>query len=175
MTAQVVDDAQQTVSDGTPGELRLAGPQVTGGYFEDPERTAGAFVLDGGDTYYRTGDRVVRDPHTGTLAYLGRTDHQIKVRGFRVELGDVEAAVRDVLKIDTVVALGWPKNAAGADAITVFADADAIARGPTTRALRARLPGYMVPKKIIATRDFPLNANGKVDRGALMQRLEEGA
>ncbi len=176
MIVRVSDAAGGEVPRGEPGELLMTGPQMTLGYWEDAPRTAEAFVVPAGEerTFYRTGDRV-RHPEGGPLIYLGRVDNQIKIMGYRVELGEVEAVLRDLSGADVAVAVGWPRTASGADGIVAFvgapdADADAL-----LAAARPRLPGYMQPSAIHLVDTFPLNANGKVDRNALVARLEAEA
>ena len=112
----VVDEDLREVDPGCDGELLLAGPQVAPGYWEDPEKTAAAFVVpaDREEIHYRTGDRVRRPADSGEpLSFLGRVDHQIKVLGHRVELGEVEAALREESGVDAA-AVGWPPSDSGA-------------------------------------------------------------
>jgi amino acid adenylation domain-containing protein len=165
----------QEVAPGEAGELLVAGPQVALGYWEDPERTAAAFVVpDGrGEVFYRTGDRVRRPrDRDRPLTYLGRSDQQIKVRGVRIELGEVEAAVREATGVDAVVAVGWPPNETGFDGIATFVGAPDLDVSATRAQLAERLSPQMVPRRIVALAELPLNANGKFDRGALRRSLE---
>jgi len=104
------------------------------------------------------------------LVYLGRLDNQIKVLGHRVELGEVEAVVRDLSGVDGVVALGWP-NGRSADRIELFLEADSFDTQPLMDQLKTKLPPYMVPQRIQVLRRFPLNPNGKYDRRALETML----
>lgn len=172
LEARVVDEELRSVQPGEAGELVVAGPQVALGYWRDPERTARAFVRIPGEegTFYRTGDRV-RWPREGPLVYLGRMDNQIKVQGYRVELGEIEAVMRRVSGAESAVAVGWPRTASGADGIVGFVgvpdgDADAI-----LEKVCGCLPGYMQPSTIRLVSMFPLNANGKIDRAALVREL----
>jgi acyl-CoA synthetase (AMP-forming)/AMP-acid ligase II len=160
---------------GADGELLIAGPQVALGYWQDPERTAAAFVVPPGHTerHYRTGDRVRRPASGDALCFLGRTDSQIKVLGRRVELGEVEAAVREASGVDAVVALGWPLTATGAGGIVAFVGDVAVDTDGVLATVRRRLPDYMVPRRIHLLNEIPLNANGKMDRSALRRMLEE--
>ncbi|MCB9591976.1 MAG: amino acid adenylation domain-containing protein [Sandaracinaceae bacterium] len=173
MVVRVSDESFHEVPRGEAGELLMTGPQMSLGYWEDAERTAAAFVVPPGETrtFYRTGDRV-RYPEGGPLVYLGRVDNQIKIQGYRVELGEIEAVLRDVSGAEVAIAVGWPKTASGADGIVGFVGepkADPIA---VLSAARERLPSYMQPSAIHLVDTFPLNANGKVDRKALIARLE---
>ncbi len=176
MQTLIVDESLQEVPSGAEGELLMTGPQLTLGYWRDPEKTAASFVIPSGkDTlYYRTGDRVRRMTNTQSqpLVYVGRVDHQIKVLGYRVELGEVEAAVRIESGADTVVALGWPVSASGADGIVAFMSKATPDAETIIRQLKSRLPSYMVPHKLYPLSEFPLNSNGKVDRTALFKMLE---
>ena len=172
--ALVVDEELREVEPGGDGELLVAGPQVTPGYWRDPEKTAAAFVVPPGreEVHYRTGDRVRRPRGEEPLAYLGRLDHQIKVMGHRVELGEVEAALRELSGVDAAVAVGWPRTESGADGLVAFlgepeTDVEAL-RG----ALAERLPDYMVPRRFELLPALPLNSNGKFDRRAMLDLLE---
>ena len=174
MQALIVDQDLREVENGTDGELVMTGPQLTLGYWQDNERTRRAFVrVPGTDkTFYRTGDRVRRRGPHQPLLYLGRLDSQIKVLGHRVELGEIEAAVRRASGLDGVVALGWPVSESGADGIEVFLQTEAFDRGSLVARLRSILPSYMVPRNVWLLSHFPLNANGKFDRSALLKRLQ---
>ena len=106
------------------------------------------------------------------MVYLGRMDNQIKIQGYRVELGEVEAVLREVAGVDIAVAVGWPRNASGADGIVAFvADPECDGAQICQRAA-ARLPGYMAPREVRCIAQFPLNPNGKIDRKALLESLE---
>jgi acyl-coenzyme A synthetase/AMP-(fatty) acid ligase len=170
MTALVADDDLREVPVGDAGELLMTGPQLSAGYWEDPEKTEAAFVVPPGlmQTFYRTGDRVKRRSPGQPLLYLGRVDNQIKVQGYRVELGEIEAAVRDLAHTDTAVAIGHPMGPAGAEGILVFMGPATVEPGSVKAALQAKLPRYMHPSDVIPVAGFPLNANGKVDRAALL-------
>lgn len=175
MTAIVVDDGLREVAPGEDGELLLTGPQVTLGYWQDAEKTAAAFVVPPGfdEVYYRTGDRVRKPADGGPLTYRGRVDHQIKVLGHRVELGEIEAAIREETGADGVVAVGWPPTPAGAGGVVAFVGELGHDVTKTLDALKARLPNYMVPRELRLLDELPLNANGKFDRKALTRLLEE--
>ena len=146
----------------------MTGPQLTRGYWRDEEKTARAFVSIAGrnDIYYRTGDRVRRSGPDKPLIYLGRLDNQVKVLGHRVELGEVEAVVRSLSGVDAVVALAWP-NGSNADGIELFLEAEKFDTELLMKQLKAKLPYYMVPRRIRTLPRLPLNPNGKYDRKAL--------
>jgi amino acid adenylation domain-containing protein len=174
MQALIVDEQLREVEDGRDGELLMTGPQLSLGYWQDEEKTRQAFVsVPGKDgIYYKTGDRVRRPALNKPLVYLGRLDNQIKVLGHRVELGEVEAAVRQVSGLEGVVALGWPTTERGADGIEVFLEADRFDTNALATRLKEKLPAYMLPRNILVLCRFPLNANGKYDRKALQLILE---
>jgi amino acid adenylation domain-containing protein len=175
MRALVVDSELREVDAGETGELLVAGPQVTPGYWEDPERTAEVFIVPPGQSerFYRTGDRVRRPVNGRPMTYLGRLDHQIKVRGVRIELGEVEAAVREATGVDAVVAVGWPVSTTGADGIVAFIGDAGVDVSAAKAALSDRLPGAMVPRRFELLDELPLNASGKFDRKRLLESLEE--
>jgi len=173
MEALVVDETLKEVRPGEDGELVMTGPQVSRGYWRDAAKTAEAFVHVPGKqgTYYRTGDRVQRPIGDESLVYLGRLDHQIKIQGYRVELGEVEAALREEAGIDLAVALGWPVTRSGAGGIVGFIADKAMDIAALREKLKKRLPLYAVPRVIHVLSEFPFNPNGKVDRTALLKRL----
>ena len=175
MRALIVDEQLREVEDGTAGELLMSGPQVALGYWQDEARTRQAFVRVAAKNgiYYRTGDRVRRSAVDKPLVYLGRVDNQIKVLGHRVELGEVEAAIRQVSGLEGVVALGWPVTESGADGIEVFLETDGFDTKALAMQLKEKLPVYMLPRHILGLDRFPLNANGKYNRKALRLILEK--
>jgi amino acid adenylation domain-containing protein len=174
MSTLVVGDDLREAQPGEAGELLLSGPQVVAGYWNDEGATSRAFVSIDGRSYYRTGDRVRRPTADGPLRYLGRLDNQIKVLGHRVELGEVEAAIRDETGVEAVVAVGWPQAPSGASGIAAFVADERVDSAALTAALARRIPGYMVPREVRLLPELPVNANGKWDRAALIRLLDEG-
>ncbi|MEQ8692717.1 MAG: AMP-binding protein, partial [Pseudomonadales bacterium] len=170
MKAIIVDESLREVPVGQAGELLMTGPQLSDGYWQDAEKTAAAFVVppEHEDLFYRTGDRVKRVSESAPLLYLGRVDNQIKVQGYRVELGEIEAVLRDVAEADVAIAMGYPEGIEGAEGIIAFVSPTTVADKEVLARAAAHLPGYMQPKDLIRVEDFPLNANGKVDRKALL-------
>jgi len=152
----------------------MSGPQVALGYWKDQVKTSAVFIKPPGREaiYYRTGDLVRRPVGSCPLIYLGRIDHQIKIHGSRIELGEIEAILREAAGVDKAVALGWPVTASGADGTVAFLETSNADVNAVLQAVKARLPGYMVPREIRLIAEFPLNSNGKVDRKALMDFLE---
>jgi len=173
VTAHVLDEAGQPVPTGTSGELHLGGIALARGYLGRPELTARAFRT-GLDPHapstrlYRTGDLVRRHPD-GTFEFLGRTDHQVKIQGFRVELGEIEEQLRRIPQVNDAAVLTEQSAATGSTRLVAYLEAPALR--PPVRELRARLaeqlPGYMIPAEFRATDRFPLTAHGKLDRAAL--------
>jgi amino acid adenylation domain-containing protein len=175
MRFKLVDEQLQQVAAGESGELIMAGPQLTLGYWRDAEKTAAAFVVPPGEseTFYRTGDRVSQPTPDGPLVFLGRLDSQIKIRGYRVELGEIEAVLRREANVDAAVALGWPLAASGgAEGVVAFIDDDSVDTSAVIRQMGDRLPRYMLPREIRVVSEFPLNPNGKIDRKALRAMLQ---
>jgi amino acid adenylation domain-containing protein len=178
MHAIVVDDGLKEVAPGEEGELLLTGPQLSLGYWQDPEKTVAAFVTPAGqkDTYYRTGDRVRRPiTHEEPISYLGRIDHQVKVLGHRLELGEVEAVLRREPGVETAVALGWPLTTSGASGVVAFVTGTRVEGDVIRTSLQGKLPSYAVPREVRVMSQLPLNVNGKVDRKALRSILEVSA
>ncbi|HLL47574.1 MAG TPA: condensation domain-containing protein, partial [Longimicrobiaceae bacterium] len=169
----VLDDRLEPVPAGVPGQLYLAGVGLGRGYLDRPGLTAGRFLPDPfsatpGERMYRTGDRVRWLP-CGTLEFLGRADHQVKLRGFRVEPGEVAAALLEHPAVQhAVVALR--DDAAGGKRLAAYVvpvRPDAVGEPELRAHARARLPEYMVPAAFVLLERLPLSPNGKVDRRAL--------
>ncbi|RKH92150.1 amino acid adenylation domain-containing protein, partial [Corallococcus praedator] len=172
-TVYVLDARLEPVPVGVPGELFLGGDGVARGYVSRPDLTAERFVPDAqgttpGARLYRTGD-LARWREDGTLEFLGRIDHQVKVRGFRIELAEVEAALREQPGVQEAAAV-VREDVPGDKRLVVYAMPRAGHTLETARmreALRQRLPEYMVPSVFVTLATLPLNPSGKVDRKAL--------
>ena len=167
----VLDARMQPVPIGAVGELYIGGEGVSPGYWNRPELTAERFLSDPfqpGERIYRTGD-LARYLPDGELVCLGRIDDQVKVHGVRVELGEVEMALRSLSGVRDAVVTPW-KDANG-DIQLVAHIIPAEPDGPATAAIRAhlrqRLPEVMVPPHIMFCTAFPLTANGKIHRARL--------
>lgn len=174
-TRVAIADQDGRATEAGPGELLLAGPQVAPGYWKDPERTAAVFVDApdiGPGPWYRTGDLVSRGS-SGDLMYHGRLDDQIKILGNRVELGEIESALRRVSGGAPSVALGWPRTAAGAEGIVAFMVADELDEEDVVRRCRDLLPDYMIPSRVHRLDGLPLTTSGKADRRRLAELHEE--
>jgi D-alanine--poly(phosphoribitol) ligase subunit 1 len=172
--AIVVNEELALAAAGEQGELCIAGPQLTPGYWRDPERNRRAFLdrpCGGGSArYYRTGDLVVCDPD-GDFYFCGRLDHQVKANGYRVELGEIEHHARELMggRACVVVAGG---NRSGSQELSLIIEGEPADSVSVLGALRSRLPGYMIPARIVSMPRLPMNANGKIDRVALQRRIE---
>lgn len=157
------------------GELCLAGSQVTDGYWNDREKTQRQFVRfpeTGGTLWYRTGD-LVRRGENGCLYYLGRIDHQVKIRGHRVELQEIELVVRKASGAEQVVAVPWLVTDGIAGAVVAFlCGVSNVDELQILTCCREAMPDYMVPRKIYLLKEMPLNSNGKIDRKELVKLLE---
>jgi len=168
----VLDARGEPCPPGVPGELHIAGVQVGRGYWRRPALTAERFVPDPlstepGARMYRTGDRA-RWTETAVLEYLGRLDFQVKVRGLRVEPGEIESALAaDPSVREAVVAARGEGEDARLVAWVVAADGAALSVDAVRERLAAKLPPYMVPSAFVAMDALPLTPSGKVDRRAL--------
>lgn len=167
----VLDPAGGRLPIGVVGEIAVGGMAVGRGYRGDPARTAEAFETNPYPPYgtrYRTGDlgRFLAD---GSLEYVGREDHQVKIRGQRIELGDVESAVAAHPLVDRAVAIASTGELV-AFYTTVAGEAPA---GEIQSYVAERLPPHMQPKTLAPIERFPLNANGKVDRKSLEALVPE--
>ena len=163
----VLDGNLRPVPPGTVGELYIAGDGVGRGYHGRPDLTAGRFLPDPfaptpGERMYRTGD-LVRMRADGELDCLGRVDSQVKVRGYRVELEEIEAALTRIPQVREAVVL-LRSDLPGEDRLVAYVTGEA---GDPRDALREELPEYMVPDVVVTLDALPLSANGKVDRRAL--------
>ncbi|MGZ3181491.1 MAG: AMP-binding protein [Telluria sp.] len=158
------------VTPGMTGELAVAGPQVTQGYWQDPQSNASRFVDCAGTRWYRTGDLAIWDERYG-YCYRGRTDRQVKIKGHRIELQECESALRDAGGWELVCVIPWPRSADGtAEGLVAFVCAAAVDAKTVRQALATRLPPYMLPDRILAVPEFPFNANGKIDYRSLEER-----
>ena len=173
----ILDPHGEPVPVGVPGELHVGGVGLARGYLDRPELTAERFVanpfrLDATERMYRTGD-VARYRPDGNIEFLGRLDHQIKLRGFRIELPEIEMTLREQPNVRDVAVLCREDQPGDRRLVAyVVLHADQGAQNPGAIAdlrgrLQQRLPDYMVPSAIVLMDELPRTASGKVDRAAL--------
>jgi aryl carrier-like protein len=182
--AYVLDERLRPTPLGCVGELFIAGPQVARGYLNDPERTSKVFIdnpFHPGSIMYATGDLVRMNPSDGSIHYLGRRDSQIKIRGLRIELEEIEAVLKGtaetitnaaVLKLNIereilVAFLEYPSNATAEDEMMIVLDGVGPLVASLRYAVRRKLPSYMAPTIYVTLNRFPLTSSGKLDRKAL--------
>ena len=173
----ILDRQMEPAPVGVTGELYIGGAGLARGYHGLPGLTAEQFIpnpfAEAGSRLYRTGDRARYLPD-GLLEFRGRADSQIKLRGMRVELSEVEAALREYAGVEECVVL---LRGAGMEATLVAYIVPVEEVGPGADELRAylglRLPGHMVPSIFVTLEQFPLMVNGKVDRQALPEPLQD--
>jgi yersiniabactin nonribosomal peptide synthetase len=170
----VLDEQGNNVPDGVAGQLYIGGAGLALGYWRDERKTAAAFVTHPrtGERLYRTGDlgRYLPD---GNIEFLGRADFQVKIQGYRIELGEVESALlaHPGVQGATVIARGEKHGRQ----LVAYIIADAAATAADLQSfLRGKLPSYMVPAQFVLLERFPLTANGKVDRNALLALAPQG-
>jgi D-alanine--poly(phosphoribitol) ligase subunit 1 len=164
--------------EGAEGELMVSGSQISLGYWEDIAQTEARFPIHPmgdphGRRWYKTGDLARYEEATG-FRFLGRIDDQVKVRGHRVELAEVEVALRQASGADLAAAVAWPVTAMGSDGIVGFVSGvDGIGDNIRERCA-ALLPTYMVPRRVVLLEEMPINTSGKIDRRSLVEQLDAG-
>ena len=173
----ILDDDQKPAVQGTPGELWIGGPCVGLGYVSNPDETAARFRQDPRHPpyraiYYRSGDLVHEDGE-GRIWFHGRVDNQVKIRGHRIELEEIDLAVQTVPGIRRAVSVVLQTTDDSELRVAFMADR-AVAADEIFAVCRRKLPSYMQPARVFQLDDLPQNANGKVDRRAtkaLLQRM----
>ena len=164
--AYILDSQKQLVPIGLVGELYTGGDGVARGYLNRPELNAERFIPSPfveGDRLYKTGDKV-RYLADGNIEFIGRIDHQVKIRGFRIELGEIETVLSQHPDVKQALAIVH-KNSLGDKSLVVYTTGRE--NGEVKEFLQQKLPDYMQPNTIVWLEEFPLTANGKVDRRAL--------
>jgi len=170
LAVHLLDPAGQSVPVGIAGELHIAGDGLARGYLNRPALTAERFVPDPfgtpGGRLYASGDLARRRPD-GSLEYLGRIDHQVKLRGFRIEPGEIEDALLTLLGVENAIVV-LREDEPGRPQLAAYVTGPATPDIATLqKGLRQRLPTYMLPTWITHLEALPLTTNGKVDRNAL--------
>lgn len=172
---RVVGIDGQDCPDWVPGELWVSGRGVANGYCARPDLTAERFVEHDGRIWYRTGD-LVRYRPGAIIEFVGRADHRIKVSGYRVELGDVEAALRSLPGVDFAVVALVPTG--GREVLAALVSADSGAAPPEPQKLATSMsdivPPHMVPQIIVPVDQVPFTLGGKIDRAAVAGLLGDG-
>lgn len=165
---EVRDDHGHPVAPGVVGELYIGGAGVARSYLNQPGLTAERFIVDphrAGSRLYRTGDRVSRR-RDGNLEFVGRTDAQVKLRGFRVELGEVEAALAAIDGVETCAAI-VREDVAGVTRLVAYLSGARVEVSRIREALRSRLPRHMLPCAYVELPWLPTLPSGKIDRARL--------
>ena len=175
----ILDDRREPVPVGVAGELYIAGAGLARGYLDRPELTAERFVADSfaghaGARMYRTGD-LARWRADGDIEFLGRVDSQVKVRGFRVEPGEIEGALRRCAGVRDAVVMVRERAPGDQRLVAWFVPEPCASAGAPVanakalrRSLRAQLPDFMIPTEFVRLDAITLTANGKIDRQALL-------
>jgi acyl-coenzyme A synthetase/AMP-(fatty) acid ligase len=161
----IVDEHGNEAKSGEKGELLVAGGQITPGYINNEERNRTAFTVKDGRRYYHTGDICYVD-EDGDIFYCGRTDHQVKIQGFRIELSEIEVAVRELFSLNTAAVVYL--NSLGVQQIGLFLESYAGEIESVKGALEKKLPYYMIPSTIRVVDSLPYNTSGKIDRVQLV-------
>ncbi|MEO8720797.1 MAG: amino acid adenylation domain-containing protein [Ginsengibacter sp.] len=174
VNAVIVDENNHILNEGEKGELCVSGDQIFPGYLNSPEKNRNAFFeneVNGiRSRYYRTGDLCYFDTD-GFIMLYGRLDSQAKIQGYRVELGEIEFHTREFLNgKNAVVLVSLNKN--GNNELVLFVENEDVDKSALVSYLNSKLPAYMIPSKIFLEKEFPLNANSKVDKVRLKQKMD---
>ncbi|WP_459209686.1 non-ribosomal peptide synthase/polyketide synthase [Aquimarina rhabdastrellae] len=170
----ILDANRQPVPVGVVGELCLGGIQTTRGYLNRPELSEEKFINNpfiSGERLYRTGDLAKWYPD-GSIAYIGRIDHQVKLRGYRIELGEIETAIERIAAIEQAVVLVKEDQHQNKRLVAYITKKSEITHTEIETILAQELPSYMVPKTYVVLELFPLTSNGKIDRKHLPEPQE---
>jgi amino acid adenylation domain-containing protein len=170
----ILDENGNELPDGEKGELCIAGDQVTKGYWKNEEKNASSFFfkeVNGVNMrFYHTGDLCYKDTE-GDIMYSGRLDHQAKIQGFRVEMGEIEYHAREFLGGTNVVCLAFD-NKDGLTEIAMFIEKEQFDTSDMLAYMKTKMPGYMIPTKLYWVPVFQLNANDKVDKNILKAMIK---
>lgn len=168
----ILDEVGEPVPPGVPAELCIGGTGLARGYLHREELTAERFIESarhGGARLYRTGD-VARRLYDGRIEWLGRLDAQVKLRGFRIELGEIEAVLEQLAGVEKAIVTVRRDAAQEEQLVAYFTTKNAteLHSSVLRRGLQKHLPDYMIPAAYVALEGFPLTANRKIDRNALL-------
>lgn len=170
----ILDDAGNELPIGEKGELCIAGDQVTKGYWKNEEKNASSFFykeVDGRNMrFYHTGDLCYKDAD-GDIMYSGRMDHQTKIQGFRVEMGEIEYHAREFLNNKNVVCLAF-ENKEALTEIAMFIETEEFNPDEMIAYMRTKMPSYMIPSRLFYVPVFPLNSNDKTDKVKLKEMIK---
>lgn len=173
VTVVIIDEQGKLLPKNEKGELCVSGDQLTSGYWENPEKNQEVFfemnIENKAQRFYKTGDLCFMDDD-GDIMYSGRLDFQVKIQGYRVELGEIEYHSRQYLNGKNAVAIAITNTVGNAE-IVLFVEGQSGSDGKILSYLKEKVPSYMIPAKVIVKTEFPINTNGKVDRKVLKQSL----
>lgn len=167
----IIDSNEGLTENGKKGELCLAGPQLTQGYWENEEKDKECFFIHDNTRFYKTGDICSMD-QDGDIAYYGRKDSQVKIQGFRIELSEIECVARQFYKNETAVVAVPVNDDKNNCTIQIAIEKEKSDDNKAlTNFLKKFLPSYMIPAHIHYMNHFPLNANNKVDRKKISRMI----
>ena len=170
----IFDETGKECAVGEKGELCIAGDQVTKGYWKNEEKNASSFfykIVNGKNLrFYHTGDLCYKDGD-GDIMYSGRLDHQAKIQGFRVEMGEIEYHAREFLGDISVVCMAF-ENKEALTEIAMFMETEEFSPEEMIAYMRTKMPSYMIPTRLFYVPKFPLNANDKTDKVKLKAMIE---
>lgn len=165
------DSGGNPLGDNLVGEISIASDQLSDGYFNRPEQTAEKFRMVNGRRWYFTGDLGYRDPD-GRYHHMGRADNQIKLKGNRVELEEVDMHLRKACNTDLACVVAWPTVEGSVQGLVGYSTNTALTEKQVRSAMMKSIPEYMVPARIVIRENLPRNANDKIDRNALAAELD---
>lgn len=170
----ILDENGKELPAGEKGELCIAGDQVTKGYWNNEEKNASSFFykeVNGINMrFYHTGDLCYKD-EDGDIMYSGRLDHQAKIQGFRVEMGEIEYHAREFLGGKNVVCLAFDNKDALTE-IAMFIESEEFNPDEMLAYMRTKMPSYMIPTRLFYVPEFQLNMNGKIDKNILKSLIK---
>jgi D-alanine--poly(phosphoribitol) ligase subunit 1 len=165
LRAIIIDEERNILETNEKGELCISGGQLTPGYWNNTSKNAESFFeMEIGGThcrFYKTGDLCYQD-NEGDIMYSGRLDFQVKIQGYRVELNEIGYHTREFLQGENAIAIGF-ENVTGNMEIALLVEGELSDTDILLEYLKSKLPYYMVPTKILVSKKFPLNSNGKID------------